>query len=381
MHYFRPRTARCERSRANPGNGPMRHSIVLLAALALLTSSARALAEDALGDSGVRGAGSTFAYPLLSRWSNEYRDWSAKGGAYAVPSGGLDDALPSSRLEYEAVGSLAGVQRVRQRAVDFGASDMPLSAAELSADGLAQFPFVIGGVVVVTNIAGQTASELRLSGPVLARIFLGSVRSWSDPAIKALNPSVQLPDAPIQVVHRADGSGTTYNFTSYLAHVSPEWRAKPGAGLLINWPTGLAAKGNEGVAKTVLGTQNSIGYVDLAQARQLKLAPAALQNRAGQFVKPNAASFQAAAADANWDAASSFDTTLLDQPGALAYPITATVFALVPTKPRNGRADATLDFFRWSLDHGDNTASQLGYVPLPSSLVEQVKEHWRAALR
>jgi phosphate transport system substrate-binding protein len=354
-------------------------SFVLLAGLASATPLANA--EDALGETGVKGAGSTFAYPLLSRWSSEYRDWVARGGAYASAGAGLDDALPNSALEYEAIGSLAGTQRVRQHAVDFGASDVPLPAAELAEAGLAQFPFVIGGVVVAVNLDGLGARELRLTGPLLAHIFLGKVSSWADPAIEALNPGLALPDALIRVVHRSDGSGTTFNFTEYLTRVSPEWKAQLGSGFLITWPTGSAAKGNEGVAKTVLTMKNAIGYVDLAQATQLKLRLVALKNRAGQFVKPHAASFQAAAADADWSAASAFNTLLLDQPGQAAYPITASVFVLMHKQPWNERSQAVLDFFRWSLDHGDTTATRLGYVPLPAGLVQQVENYWKVSVR
>jgi phosphate transport system substrate-binding protein len=349
---------------------------MLLIGLATLASHV-VRAEDSLGETGVRGAGSTFAYPLLSRWSHDYRTWTAQGGEYASAGSGLDDTLPSAALEYEAIGSLAGTERVRQHAVDFAASDVPLSAAEVADASLLQFPFVIGGVVVAINIEGQ-GGGLRLTGPVLARIFLGNISRWSDPAIAALNPGVTLPDAAIRVVHRSDGSGTTYNFTDYLARVSPEWKAKAGSAYLIAWPTGVAAKGNEGVAKVVLSTPNAIGYVDLAQATQLKLKHAALQNRAGAFVTPSAASFQAAAVGVDWSATNAFNTSLIDQPGAQAYPLTTTVFALLYKKPWSVRSEATLDFFRWSLDHGDSTAARLGYVPLPPSLARQVENYWRA---
>jgi len=356
----------------------MRKIAVILVGLALTTSAANA--EDSLGETGVRGAGSTFAYPLLARWSSDYRTWTSQGGEYASAGSGLEDALPSAALAYEASGSLAGIERIRQRAVDFATSDVPLSAAEIGAEELLQFPFVVGGVVVAINIEGQ-GGGLRLTGPVLARIFLGSVIRWSDPAIKALNPSVTLPDSPIRVVHRSDGSGTTYNFTEYLSRVSPEWKTRAGSAFLVAWPTGIAAKGNDGVAKAVLATPNAIGYVDLAQATQLKLEHAVLQNRAGEFVTPSAASFQAAAAGVDWSAANAFNTSLLDQPGKQAYPITTTVFALIHKKPWRERSEAALDFFRWSLEHGDTAAARLGYVPLPPGLARQVENYWGVALR
>jgi phosphate transport system substrate-binding protein len=370
------------RASRTPSLPSARSSVVLLlCSLAVslgLASSSRA--EDALGDTGVKGAGSTLAYPLLSQWSRAYRESTARGGAYPVPSAGLDDAQPGTALEYEAVGSLAGTQRIRQRAVDFGASDLPLSAAELNAAGLAQFPFVIGGVVIAVNIPGVRGSELQLTGPVLADIFLGKVTSWSDPSIRAINPGVQLPDAAIRVVHRSDGSGTTYNLSEYLSRVSPDWQAKLGSGLLIQWPTGAAAKGNEGVGKAVLATPHAIGYVDLAQATQLGLERASLQNRAGHFVQPSAASFRAAAGGVDGSAASAWGSSLIDQPGLDAYPITATVYALMPKEPRL-RSHAALEFFRYALEHGDATASQLGYVPLPQALVAQVERYWRASFR
>jgi phosphate transport system substrate-binding protein len=349
---------------------------LFLVGLALVT---QVVSADSLGETGVHGAGSTFAYPLLSRWSSDYRTWTAQGGEYASAGSGLEDTLPSAALEYEAIGSLAGTERVRQRAVDFAASDVPLSAADVAESGLLQFPFVVGGVVIAINIEGH-GGGLRLTGPVLARIFLGSVRTWSDPAIKALNPGVTLPDSAIHVVHRSDGSGTTYNFTEYLSRVSSEWKEKAGSAYLIAWPTGIAAKGNDGVAKAVLSTPNAIGYVDLAQATQLKVKHAALQNRAGEFVTPSAASFQAAAVGVDWSAANAFNSSLIDQPGRQAYPLTTTVFALLYKKPWNARSDAVLDFFRWSIEQGDNTASRLGYVPLPPGLARQVENYWRAVL-
>jgi len=359
----------------------MRQSVMgalILFGLALTTHSARA--EDSLGETGLRGAGSTFAYPLLAHWSSDYRTWVSQGGEYASAGSGLDDALPSAALEFEASGSLAGIERVRQRAVDFAASDVPLSAAEIGSEQLLQFPFVIGGVVVAINIEGH-GGGLRLTGPVLARIFLGSVKSWSDPAITALNPGVALPDSLIQVVHRSDGSGTTYNFTEYLSRVSPEWKARAGSAFLVAWPTGIAAKGNDGVAKAVLATRNAIGYVDLGQATQLKLKHAALQNSAREFVTPSAASFQAAAAGVDWSATNAFNTSLIDQPGKQAYPLTTTVFALMHKSPWRERSEATLDFFRWSLEHGDRAAAQLGYVPLPPGLARQVENYWGVVLQ
>jgi phosphate transport system substrate-binding protein len=348
----------------------------IAAATAIAVMPARA--QEVLGEAGIKGAGSTFAYPLLSRWSREYRVWLSRGGQFPAANAGLDDPPASSALDYEPVGSLAGTLRVKDRAVDFGASERPLTSEELASMGLCQFPIVMGGVVVVVNIDGLGGSELRLTGPVLADIFLGRINRWSDPQIKAHNPSLNLPDAAISVVRRSDGSGTTFTFTDYLSKVSPEWKLKAGAGLLISWPTGTAAKGNEGVAKAVQATRNAIGYVDHGQARRLGLRHALLQNRAGRFVKPDAATFQAAASGVDWGRAGDFHVLLTNSISRSAYPITATVFALMRRTAPRARTGAALDFFRWSMDQGAATATELGYVPLPAPLVKEVTRYWAA---
>jgi phosphate transport system substrate-binding protein len=350
--------------------------------IAALTSLAigSARAQDVLGETGVKGAGSTFVYPVLSKWSQEYRAAQARGGDFPMPNSGLEDPPATSRLEYEPVGSLAGTLRVKDRAVDFGASDMPLESKELASLGLGQFPIVIGGVVVAVNVDGLGSAAIKLTGPLLADVFLGRVTQWSDPAIRALNPAVRLPDARIAVVHRSDGSGTTFNFTDYLSKVSPEWKLKAGSALLIQWPTGTAAKGNEGVAQAVRQTRNSIGYVEYAQARQMGLAHVLLQNRSGRFVTPDSTSFRAAAASADWSKAGDFNLLLADGPGENAYPITATVFVLMHKTAPRARTRAALDFFQWSLEKGSGIATQLGYVPLPEQLVQQVKTYWSKAL-
>lgn len=298
-----------------------------------------------------------------------------------MAGGGLDDPPASSALEYEPVGSLAGTLRVKDRAVDFGASDMPLKAEELAALGLSQFPVVMGGVVIAINVEGVTSGQLKLTGPLLADVYLGKIAKWSDPALAALNPGLRLPDAPIAVIRRADGSGTTFNFTDYLSKISPEWKLKVGSALLVPWPTGTGAKGNEGVARAVQQTRNSIGYVEYAQARQVGLAHALLQNRAGRFVAPDGTTFRAAAAAADWSKTTDFHLLLTDIPGEQAYPITATVFVLMPKGASRPRTRAALDFFQWSLDKGGAIASQLGYVPLPDSLVQQVKAYWTKTLQ
>jgi phosphate transport system substrate-binding protein len=333
-------------------------------------------AQEVLGETGVKGAGSTFVYPILSRWSRDYRTQRAGSGDFPIANTGLDGPPSTSALAYEPVGSLGGMLRVKDRAVDFAASDMPLTSSELATLGLAQFPIVLGGIVVAVNIDGIGPGELRLTGPVLADIFLGKIASWSEPAIQALNPAVKLPTAGIVVVHRGDGSGTTFNFADFLSRVSPEWKAQVGAAMLVRWPTGTPAKGNDGVARAVGQTKNSIGYVEFAQAMQSKLIPAMVQNRAGRFVRPETTSFQAAAANADWRSASDFQVLVTDSRGDDAYPITATVFVLMSKASSRSRTRAALDFFRWSLERGSSTATRLGYVPLPAPLVKQVKDYW-----
>ncbi len=352
-----------------------RTAAVVVAAVAVF-SFPSVTAQDVLGETGIKGAGSTFVYPVLSKWSREYRAALSRGGDYPAANSGLEDPPASSALEYEPVGSLGGTLRVKDRAVDFGASDMPLESDKLAKLGLGQFPIVMGGVVVAINIEGVGPGEVRLTGPVLADVFLGKITKWSDAAMKALNPALRLPDAPISVVHRSDGSGTTFNFTDYLSKASPEWKLKVGSALLVPWPTGAGAKGNEGVAQAVKRVKNSIGYVDYAQAIQMKLAYALLQNRSGRFIRPDTTSFQAAAASADWGRASDFYVLLTDVPGEDAYPITATAFVLMHKTGSRSRSRAALEFFRWSLEKGSGTAAQLGYVPLPEPLVLQVKNYW-----
>jgi phosphate transport system substrate-binding protein len=353
-----------------------RRAIACGLAMLLAAVPGPAVAQDVLGEAGIKGAGSTFVYPVLSRWSRGYRAWLARGGEFPIAEAGLDDPPASTALEYEPVGSLAGTLRVKDRAVDFGASDMPLTGAELAAMNLAQFPLVIGGVVIAVNVEGVRAGELRLTGPLLADIYLGKVTRWSDAAIRSLNPSVKLPDASIAVLHRSDGSGTTFNVTDYLSKVSPEWKLRVGAALLVSWPMGTGAKGNEGMGQAVRQVRNSIGYVEYAQAAQLQLRHVQLQNRAGRFVAPAPAAFQAAAASADWGRTGDFQVMLTDAQGEDAYPITATVFVLMHKSASRARTSAALDFFRWSLESGGRTASQLGYVPLPPAVVQQVRTHW-----
>lgn len=355
--------------------------LAILATALMLSSFPAARAQDVIGDTKVTGAGSTFAYPVISKWAQGYQRWLANGGDFPSPNAGLDSAAPGAAVDYEPVGSLAGTMRVKQAAVDFGASDVPLISAELGKLGLAQFPLVIGGVVAVVNIDGVAPGAIRFDGPVLADIFLGRIENWSDPAIKALNPDLKLPDAKIAVIRRSDGSGTTFNFTDYLSRQSPQWREKVGSDLIVSWPVGTGAKGNEGVSQAVKQTRNSIGYVEFGQALQMKLSYAAIKNRAGEWIKPDQKSFQAAAASADWAKTEDFSLMLTDAPGKDAYPMAATVFVLIGKSAPWRRTRDTLNFIGWALDKGGTEASALGYVPLPDSLVKQVKGYWQRSLK
>jgi phosphate transport system substrate-binding protein len=306
------------------------------------------------------GAGSTFVSPILAKWAADYH---AKSG---------------NQISYQSIGSASGIAQIKKGVVDFGATDMPLKPAELQELGLGQFPLVIGGVVPVVNIEGIKPGELRFSGVLLADIFLGKIKNWNDPAIQKLNPDLTLPNAAITVVHRLDGSGTTFNWANYLSKVSPEWREKVGEGTSVEWPIGAGGKGNEGVAVYVNQTKGAISYVEYAYARKNNLTYALVENRAGHFVKPDAQSFQAAATSADWMSAKDFHVIMTDAPGDNAYPITATTFVLMyKTAKESERALTAMDFFKWALEHGQVEAETLDYVPLPSSLVQQVEDYWR----
>lgn len=305
------------------------------------------------------GAGSSFVFPILEKWAAEYQ---AKTG---------------NKISYRSIGSGAGLNQIQAATVDFGASDMPLSSADLAKRGLGQFPLVIGGVVPVVNIEGVDPGAMRFTGPVLADIFLGKIKTWDDPAIRAINPGLKLPSAAIAVVHRSDGSGTTFNWANYLSKVSPEWKAKVGEGTTVEWPLGAGGKGNEGVAAFVALAKNSISYVEYAYAVANKLSYGLVQNRAGRFVQPSAESFQIAAATANWGEAKDFYLIMTDAPGEEAYPITATAFVLMYKQPKNAeRWKVARDFFKWSLENGQTQAAALNYVPLPPALVKQVEDYW-----
>jgi phosphate transport system substrate-binding protein len=334
--------------------GLSRYKLVM-AGIAVLASVASAAAAD------ITGAGSTFVYPILSKWSADY------------------SAINGTKVNYQSIGSGGGLAQIRAATVDFGASDAPMKPEELQKLGMGQFPLVIGGIVPVVNIDGIESGQPHFTGPLLADIYLGKVKSWTDPAIAKLNPDVKLPNAAITVVHRSDGSGTTFNWVNYLSKVSPEWRDKVGEGTAVEWPVGIGGKGNEGVAAFVTQTKNSIGYVEYAYILQNKLTYGLVQNQAGKFVKPDAASFQAAADSAKWGDAKDFYLIMTDAPGENAYPVAATVFIIMYKKPKDiARTNTAIDFFKWALEKGQKQANDLDYVPLPDSLVKQIEAYWKA---
>lgn len=303
-------------------------------------------------------------YPILSKWSSDY---SAHGG---------------EKINYQSIGSGGGIAQIKAGTVTFGATDKPLEPAELNAAGLAQFPVVIGGVVPVVHIPGIRPGQLRFSGPLLASIYAGDIKTWNDRRIAALNPGIRLPASPITVVHRSDGSGTTFNWAHYLSQVSPMWKTKVGEGTSVSWPTGIGGKGNEGVAAYVNQINNSIGYVEYAYVVQNKMAYAQVQNSAGKFITPSARSFQAAAAHADWVHTKDFYLVMTNAPGADSYPITATTFALMYKHPKNPAQSASaIKFFRWALEKGQPQAVSLQYVPLPAPLVKQIEAYMGAAIK
>jgi phosphate transport system substrate-binding protein len=312
----------------------------------------------------VTGAGSTFVYPVLSAWAADYQKQSG------------------SSINYQSIGSGAGISQVKAGTVDFGATDQPLASDELAKSGLAQFPIVIGGFVAVVNLPDLKPGQLRLTGPLVADIYAGKVKSWADPAIAKLNPGLKLPNAHIAVVHRSDGSGTTFNFTHYLSQVSPSWKGGPGEGKTVSWPTGVGGKGNEGVAGYVKQIPNSIGYVEYAYVVQNDMNYAQLQNAAGAFVSPSAATFSDAAESANWAAAQDFNLVMTNAAGPNAYPLTATTFILMPKQAKDkARSDAALSFFRYALGSGKAQAQKLDYVPLPDALVKQIETYIGASIK
>jgi phosphate transport system substrate-binding protein len=308
----------------------------------------------------ITGAGSTFVFPIAAKWAEAYKADTGVG------------------LNYQSIGSGGGIKQITARTVTFGASDQPLSAKELADDGnLLQWPIVMGGIVPVVNLEGVAPNSLTIDGATLAKIFLGEVKTWNAPELKALNPTANLPATPILVVHRADGSGTTYNFTNYLSKVSGDWKSKVGASTAVEWPTGLGAKGNEGVANNVARTKGAIGYVETAYAKQTKLITMKMINKDGKPVEANAETVQAAAANADWAKAESFYLIITDQAGPNSWPISASTFILMPKEVKDATAGGeALRFFAWVYKNGDTAAEALDYVPMPANVKELVTKSW-----
>lgn len=329
------------------------------------------IAGAALGAAGfaaqavdLTGAGASFPYPAYAKWAARY------------------NAETGHRVNYQSIGSGGGQQQIIAKTVDFGASDDPMQGEALEKNGLVQFPAIIGGTVPVINVEGIKPGELKLSGPVLADIFLAKIKRWDDPAIKAINPGLKLPGKAIIVVHRADGSGTTFGWTNYLSKVSPDWKEKVGEGKAVKWPTGQGGKGNEGVAAYVRQLKNSIGYVEYAYAKQNNLSWTQLQNKDGHFVQPTQISFAAAAEHADWNNTPGMGVVLTDEPGADTWPVTSASFILMhkqQAKPQN--AKAVLAFFDWAFRQGGDLAAELDYVPLPPTLVQQITDVWKTQIK
>lgn len=322
----------------------------------LFVTASASLGVGSTAYATITGAGSTFVYPVLSKWASDFK----KNGG--------------DEINYQSIGSGGGIAQIKAGTVDFGATDKPLSAEELNAAGLAQFPVVIGGIVPVINIPGAHPGQVKMSGPLLAAIYAGEIKMWNDPRIAKLNPGLHFPAKAITPVHRSDGSGTTFNFTHYLSQVSPEWKSKYGEGTTVSWNGGIGGKGNEGVAGYVNQIPYSIGYVEYAYVLQNHMAYTLMQNAAGKFVAPNAKTFAAAAATADWAHAKDFYLVMTNAPGASSYPIAATTFVLMYKQPKNaGSSQQARKFFNWALTKGQPQALGLDYVPLPATLVKQIQ--------
>lgn len=312
----------------------------------------------------ISGAGATFPYPIYAKWADAYKKETGIG------------------LNYQSIGSGGGIKQIQNKTVTFGASDAPLSGADLEKFGLAQFPAVMGGIVPVVNLDGIKPGELTIDGPTLAKIFLGEIKTWNDPALVKLNPNAKLPNQPIAVVRRSDGSGTTFNFVYYLAEVSPDWKSKVGVNTAVEWPVGIGAKGNEGVANNVANTKGAIGYVEYAYAKQNKLTHTQMINKDGKTVSPSSESFQAAAANANWKSVPGFGVILANQPGEKSWPMTAATWILIYKQPSDPVATGdALKFFAWAYKNGDKMADELDYVPMPDNVVKDIESYWTAEVK
>ena len=329
-----------------------------IVAVGLVAASTSALAAD------ITGAGATFPFPIYSKWADAYKKETGNG------------------LNYQSIGSGGGIKQIEAKTVTFGATDMPLKVEQLDKAGLIQWPMVMGAIVPVVNLEGVKPGQLLFDGDTLANIYLGKIAKWNDPAIKKLNPNVNLPADAITVVRRSDGSGTTFNFTDYLSKVSAEWKSKVGSGTAVEWPVGVGAKGNEGVSGNVGQTRNSIGYVEYAYAKQNKLTYAGMINKAGKAVQPTAETFQAAAANADWAHAPGYYVILTDQPGEKSWPVTASTFILMHKEPVDKAASSeAIKFFKWAFAKGGKMAEELDYIPMPDSVVKLIEKTWSADIK
>ncbi|HWK95669.1 MAG TPA: phosphate ABC transporter substrate-binding protein PstS [Pseudolabrys sp.] len=332
----------------------MKHWTVLAAA-GLLAAAVSLPANAA----DISGAGASFPYPIYTKWADAYKKATGTG------------------LNYQSIGSGGGIKQIKAKTVTFGASDAPLTGKDLDESGLVQFPMVMGGIVPVINVDGIKPGEIVLDGPTLANIFMGEIKKWNDPAIAKLNAQVKLPDQAIAVVHRSDGSGTTFNFAYYLGEVSADWKSKVGVNTALQWPVGIGAKGNEGVANNVGNTKGSIGYVEYAYALQNKLTHTNMVNKAGKNVAPTAEAFQAAAANADWKSQPGYGVILANQPGDTSWPMTAATWILMYKKPADATASAeALKFFDWSYKNGAKMADELHYVAMPDKVVKDIENYW-----
>ncbi|OQW54334.1 MAG: phosphate ABC transporter substrate-binding protein [Proteobacteria bacterium SG_bin9] len=330
----------------------------------LVVAGAVAVASTSAFAADITGAGATFPFPVYSKWADAYKKETGNG------------------LNYQSIGSGAGIKQIQAKTVTFGATDAPLKAEQLEKDGLLQWPQVMGAIVPVINVEGVKPGELVFSGEVLANIYLGKITKWDDEAIKKLNPKLTLPSSAIAVVRRSDGSGTTFNFTDYLSKVSADWKSKVGSNTAVEWPVGVGAKGNEGIAANVGQTKNSIGYVEYAYAKQNKLTHAGLINKEGKPIQPTMEAFQAAAANADWAKSPGYYVILTDQPGEKSWPITAATFILMHKVPTDKAASAeAIKFFKWSFEKGDKMAEDLDYIPMPDSVVKLIEKTWTADIK
>ncbi len=330
----------------------------------LVVGASAAVAFSTATAADMTGAGATFPYPIYAKWAEAYK------------------AATGNGLNYQSVGSSAGIKQIKAKTVDFGASDSPLKGEELEAEGLTQFPAIMGGVVTVVNLDGVAPGALKLTGPVIADIYLGKITKWNAPEIVALNGGLKLPADDIVVVHRADGSGTSFLFTDYLSKTSPDFKTKVGAGTAVKWVVGVGGKGNEGVAANVQRVKGSIGYVEWAYAKKNKMAHTALKNKDGQFVQPDDDNFKAAAANADWAKTPGFGVVLTDQPGKASWPITGVSFILMhKTQADAAKGREVVKFFDWAFKNGGAAAAELDYVPMPANVVKLVQESWKANLK